>query len=354
MATALSSAYVLLGKATMSDPPEWSTGVGAIHTLSSLLTCAGCHSTIRDTPHGTPDDSFSLYCDKCQEASIIKETNQEVLKLLMENIKNLTSYVLKAFTRHNSIMDESSDDDSEIEITDIVIVPAPSHTSKAKFVSKLRKFAKNHFDLIVEENSQVKEEIVEEAKSTSKAVVVSSPVNAEHIQIKLQPPKPTTKRSSHVMINGNNVRRDQVIKSTLRPSLTCPFKPKPELKFTDFVVKLEELTPKILTESKMTILKNSGKKSSCRCGNATPTPGKLTCGGQRCPCYISAKACTDCKCKGCRNPHQVNGIKVVRPHLTMQVQNQNSNQNTNNSKYFISTQNSTSKSLTTIRRIQLN
>ena len=73
MATALSSAYVLLGKATMSDPPEWSTGVGAIHTLSSLLTCAGCHSTIRDTPHGTPDDSFSLYCDKCQEASIISK-----------------------------------------------------------------------------------------------------------------------------------------------------------------------------------------------------------------------------------------------------------------------------------------
>ena len=69
MATALSSAYVLLGKATMSDPPEWSTAVGAIHTLSSLLTCAGCHKAINDTPHGTPDDSFSLYCDKCQESS---------------------------------------------------------------------------------------------------------------------------------------------------------------------------------------------------------------------------------------------------------------------------------------------
>ena len=69
MATALSSAYVLLGKSTMSDPPEWSTAVGAIHTLSSLLTCAGCHKAIADTPHGTPDDSFSLYCDKCQESS---------------------------------------------------------------------------------------------------------------------------------------------------------------------------------------------------------------------------------------------------------------------------------------------
>jgi len=273
----------------------------------------------------------------------------------MENIKNLTSYVLKAFTRPN-YMDESSDDDSEIEITDIVIVPAPSHTSKAKFVSKLRKFAKNHFDFIVEESSPVKQEMVEEVKSAPKAVVVSSPVKVnpdQHIQIKLQqPPKASNKRSSHVMINGNNVRRDQVIKSTLRPSLTCPFKPKhSEIKFTDFVVKLEELPSKILTESKLTLHKNSGKKNSCRCGNATPTPGKLTCGGQRCPCYISAKACTACKCKGCRNPHQVNGIKVVRPHLTMQVQNQNT---TNNSKYFISTQNSTSKSLTTIRRIHLN
>ena len=131
----------------------------------------------------------------------------------MENIKNLTSYVLKAFTRPN-YMDESSDDDSEIEITDIVIVPAPSHTSKAKFVSKLRKFAKNHFDFIVEESSPVKQEMVEEVKSAPKAVVVSSPVKVnpdQHIQIKLQqPPKASNKRSSHVMINGNNVRRDQV------------------------------------------------------------------------------------------------------------------------------------------------
>ena len=275
----------------------------------------------------------------------------------MENIQNLTSYVLKAFTQ-NSTLDESSDDDSEIEITDIVIVP-PSHTSRAKFVSKLRKFAKNHFDIV---DTPIKQEtegpvisIVSPAPATPlpgpKAVVVSSPVKSENIQIKVQPPKPSTKRS-HVMINGNNVRRDQVVKSTLRPSLTCPFKPKnSELKFTDFVVKLEELPAKVLTESK---IKNSHKKS-CRCGNATPTPGKLTCGGQRCPCYISAKACTDCKCKGCRNPHQVNGIKVIRPHLTP-VNNQN---NANNSKYYISTaplvttQNS-ANSLTTIRRIHLN
>ena len=46
------------------------------------------------------------------------------------------------------------------------------------------------------------------------------------------------------------------------------------------------------------------KLAGCRCGNATLCPGKLTCCGQRCPCYVDNLACTDCKCKGCRNPHR--------------------------------------------------
>ncbi|XP_043202407.1 E3 ubiquitin-protein ligase MSL2-like [Amphibalanus amphitrite] len=55
----------------------------------------------------------------------------------------------------------------------------------------------------------------------------------------------------------------------------------------------------------------------CRCGNATPTPGKLTCCGQRCPCYVESRACLDCKCRGCRNPHRPGG-KKVRPHIPNQ------------------------------------
>lgn len=53
------------------------------------------------------------------------------------------------------------------------------------------------------------------------------------------------------------------------------------------------------------------KRRGCRCGNATAAPGKLTCCGQRCPCYVESKACMDCKCKGCRNPHYVDGHKKV-------------------------------------------
>ncbi|XP_075210442.1 male-specific lethal 2 isoform X2 [Lycorma delicatula] len=56
-------------------------------------------------------------------------------------------------------------------------------------------------------------------------------------------------------------------------------------------------------------------KTGCRCGNATATPGKLTCCGQRCPCYIDSKACLECKCRGCRNPHTSDGHKIcINPY----------------------------------------
>ncbi len=49
-------------------------------------------------------------------------------------------------------------------------------------------------------------------------------------------------------------------------------------------------------------LSTKKRLSGCRCGMATPNPGKLTCCGQRCPCYSAFKGCVDCCCRGCRNP----------------------------------------------------
>ncbi|XP_073820967.1 male-specific lethal 2 [Musca autumnalis] len=65
------------------------------------------------------------------------------------------------------------------------------------------------------------------------------------------------------------------------------------------------------------ISKTINKKRGCRCGNTTSTPGKLTCCGQRCPCYVDSKSCIGCKCRGCRNPHRPDGMKVrpVIPEL---------------------------------------
>ncbi|CAG9839663.1 unnamed protein product [Diabrotica balteata] len=57
------------------------------------------------------------------------------------------------------------------------------------------------------------------------------------------------------------------------------------------------------------------KKKGCRCGNATRFPGKLTCCGQRCPCYVAQKPCVGCRCRGCRNPHIKEGQKVI-PNLS--------------------------------------
>ncbi|XP_043479558.1 E3 ubiquitin-protein ligase MSL2 [Leptopilina heterotoma] len=56
------------------------------------------------------------------------------------------------------------------------------------------------------------------------------------------------------------------------------------------------------------------KRKGCRCGNATAIPGKLTCCGQRCPCYVESKPCSECRCRGCRNPHTADGLKI-RPHI---------------------------------------
>ncbi|XP_011496504.1 PREDICTED: E3 ubiquitin-protein ligase MSL2 isoform X2 [Ceratosolen solmsi marchali] len=56
------------------------------------------------------------------------------------------------------------------------------------------------------------------------------------------------------------------------------------------------------------------KRKGCRCGNATAIPGKLTCCGQRCPCYVESKPCLECRCRGCRNPHTRDGYKI-RPHI---------------------------------------
>ncbi|XP_062596829.1 E3 ubiquitin-protein ligase MSL2-like [Saccostrea cucullata] len=41
----------------------------------------------------------------------------------------------------------------------------------------------------------------------------------------------------------------------------------------------------------------------CKCGRGG-TNSRLTCLGQRCPCYIKKLPCINCKCRGCRNPRK--------------------------------------------------
>lgn len=74
--------------------------------------------------------------------------------------------------------------------------------------------------------------------------------------------------------------------------------------------KIQQNIP-ITQQSSQLVTTNSSLKAKtgrlgCRCGLATANPGKLTCCGQRCPCYVDGKGCYDCKCRGCRNPRRAN------------------------------------------------
>ncbi|XP_077988228.1 uncharacterized protein LOC144442729 [Glandiceps talaboti] len=56
--------------------------------------------------------------------------------------------------------------------------------------------------------------------------------------------------------------------------------------------------------------KSSGRKG-CRCGtgNLNITPGKFTCYGNRCPCYVGYKGCVLCRCRGCKNPYTTDAAR---------------------------------------------
>ena len=67
-----------------------------------------------------------------------------------------------------------------------------------------------------------------------------------------------------------------------------------------------KVTKLIISGHRAKLLKSGRKlhiKGGCRCGTGTKVPGKFTCLGARCPCYVSEMECTKCKCKGCRNPY---------------------------------------------------
>ncbi|XP_039447105.1 uncharacterized protein LOC120426414 isoform X2 [Culex pipiens pallens] len=51
------------------------------------------------------------------------------------------------------------------------------------------------------------------------------------------------------------------------------------------------------------------KRRSCRCGNATATPGPAV--GSVLPVLCRFQVMCRVKCRGCRNPHRVNGP----PHI---------------------------------------
>ena len=91
------------------------------------------------------------------------------------------------------------------------------------------------------------------------------------------------------------------------------------------------------------ILKSQKSKSSkfelrhglklCKCGRGG-TNSRLTCLGQRCPCYINKLPCVACKCKGCRNPRKMldvsEDLKFIESEMTDTCSFENNKLNSEN------------------------
>lgn len=258
--SAISAAYVSLGKSVLAEPLDLVSASATVQTLSDLLCCPNCGRRIGQNLNELEADKIGgPLCTDCQ----VPPEEADIFKALLESLEHLCQYVLSGF--HDVIVEDSdSDDDSEVELShrlrsndDVLVVTTT--ISKAKFVRQLRKFCFFLTGHPVEEvmgsrDQQQVETVSVTAPAVPKAVIVTSPSVTNGI---------------HHHSNGKKANS------------------------------------------------SSSSKKGCRCGNATNAPGKLTCGGQRCPCYVDAKACLDCRCRGCRNPHRANGQKVVRPHFTL-------------------------------------
>lgn len=124
------------------------------------------------------------------------------------------------------------------------------------------------------------------------------------------------KIQQHSQIRTIQTQPSKVITTTTSPQIIHAKHPMPKI-ITHTTSQPKTFIKPVIQPMINSLQKPMLKRKGCRCGNATPTPGKLTCCGQRCPCYVESKSCIDCKCRGCRNPHRIDGFKVK--HYTVRL-----------------------------------
>lgn len=154
--------------------------------------------------------------------------------------------------------------------------------------------------------------------TTSASFVAPSPNNTIYTDNKLPalvqsyhlPIPSTTTVRPHLPMNATQPQPQQQQQQFQTQTFGVPIQPPNQLPVFRPQIVQQSFKKPVLARSKSVTAAAAAKRKGCRCGNATPTPGKLTCCGQRCPCYVEAKSCVDCKCRGCRNPHRADGFKV--------------------------------------------
>lgn len=165
------------------------------------------------------------------------------------------------------------------------------------------------------------------APSTPQIYSVMYTGTGNKITLKRKPPEEASPPPSATSIPAISNTLPQIVQSSINPvqvPVAVPINPvnpitnntsastmTTTLKTDNVMKQHSNVIPTPVTTNQLVNPSNNEKRRGCRCGNATAAPGKLTCCGQRCPCYVDSKACIDCKCRGCRNPHFIDGHKKV-------------------------------------------
>lgn len=257
----ISAARIVL-QADCTDPSTWRELHALLQILREHFSCRVCRSLVdRPKPY-----LAGFACTACANA---QTTDVELADVVfLQNFKAMCSQVIRMASLYRAIC--ARDEDRRlVELLNEVAGPTNRRNGLVNGVAVIKQEA-NHCDNV---------------RSNTATPIVQRP------SVKIETPS-----NVNVGLQAFDVRpENRKIENQPKPNV-IPTKRKVCFSYFRFPIKK--------FYSNNYVLQRNVSRSGCRCGKASSFPGKLTCFGQRCPCYTEQRPCDQCKCRGCRNPRQ--------------------------------------------------
>ncbi|XP_003243452.1 E3 ubiquitin-protein ligase msl-2 [Acyrthosiphon pisum] len=300
----LSTSQIVL-QAKSTDPLTWQKLHSLLPLLHEHLSCQVCHKLVdRLNPYL---DGYA--CTVCVNHQITENPSSAIIQCY----KKLCAYI------HSSplykVMCTRVEDKRLVElVTEVISLPRSINGYSGMVNGTVIKQEKKEKDIeddstLMVNGTMNKQEIKEEDIEDDSTLMVNGTMNKQEIK------EEDIEDDFTLMVNGimnkqeikeENSKDDITLISSSDIQLpTVNETPEDYINYQIFDVQSQK--HKIQNQSVFNNIpkkKKNERRWGCRCGNATTTPGKLTCFGQRCPCYTEQKPCDQCKCRGCRNPRQ--------------------------------------------------
>ncbi|CAI6363741.1 unnamed protein product [Macrosiphum euphorbiae] len=292
-------------QAKSTDPLTWHKLHSLLPKLHEHLSCQVCHKLvdrlnpyldgyactvcvnyqITETPSGTIIQCYKKLCAYIHSSPLYKVMStrvedQRLVEIITEVIglpRSVNGY--SGMGNGTVIKQEIKEEESEDDMTLMV------HSTMTK--QEIKEEDSEDDIMLMVNGTMTKQEIKEEDSEDDIKLMVNGTMNKQEIKEEDNKDDITLISSSDIQLPTENQTSGDYINYQL------------------FDVQSQK--PKIQNQSVFNNIpkkKRNDRRWGCRCGNATTTPGKLTCFGQRCPCYTEQKSCAQCKCRGCRNPRR--------------------------------------------------